>query len=85
MAVLVGLVHVKRSTSWLARLQEVSVTRSVTSVTQCYLRVTQCYLRVTHDKCNNVRVTGALAAAGANRRHTAARPARAGGQVSAEL
>ena len=78
MAVLVGLVHVKRSTSWLARLQEVSVTQSVTCVTQCYLRVT-------HDKCNNVRVTGALAAAGANRGHAAARPARAGGQVSAEL
>ena len=75
MAVLVGLVHVKRSTSWLARLQEVSVTQSVT----------QCYLRVTHDKCNNIRVTGALAAAGANRGHAAARPARAGGQVSAEL
>ena len=78
MAVLVGLVHVKRSTSWLARLQEVSVTQSVTSVTRCYLRVT-------HDKCNNVGVTGALPAAGANRGHAAARPARAGGQVSAEL
>ena len=76
MAVLVGLVHVKRSTSWLARLQEVSVTQSVT---------TRCYLRVTHDKCNNIRVTGALPAAGANRGHAAARPARAGGQVSAEL
>ena len=37
------------------------------------------------DNCNNVRVTGALAAAGANRGHAAARPARAGGQVSAEL
>ena len=78
MAVLVGLVHVKRSTSWLARLQEVSVTQSVT-------RVTRCYLRVTHDKCNNIRVTGALPAAGANRGHAAARTARAGGQVSAEL
>ena len=75
MAVLVGLVHVKRSTSWLARLQEVSVTQSVTSVTQS----------VTHDKCDNVCVTGALPAAGANRGHAAARPARAGGQVSAEL
>ena len=68
------------------------VTRSVTRVMQCYLRVTRCYLRVTlcylsvtHDKCNNVGVTGALAAAGANRGHAAARPARAGGQVSAEL
>ena len=81
MAVLVGLVHVKRSTSWLARLQEVSVTQSVKSVT----RVTRCYLRVTHDKCNNIGVTGALPAAGANRGHAAARPARAGGQVSAEL
>ena len=75
MAVLVGLVHVKRSTSWLARLQEVSVTQSVT----------RCYLRVTHDKCDNIGVTGALPAAGANRGHAAARPARAGGQVSAEL
>ena len=37
------------------------------------------------NKCNNIRVTGALAAAGANRGHAAARPARAGGQVSAEL
>ena len=38
-----------------------------------------------HDKCNNICVTGALPAAGANRGHAAARPARAGGQVSAEL
>ena len=47
--------------------------------------MTQSVTRVTHDKSNNVGVTGALPAAGANRGHAAARPARAGGQVSAEL